>query len=193
MIKIGLTGGIGSGKSTVASIFKQLGVSIYFSDTRAKFLMASDSKVIAQIEDAFGSKSYVNGQLNKTYISKKVFSDSRALKTLNSIVHPAVKNDFNLWCTTQKGPYIIKEAAILFESKSNIGLDKVILVSSPKDLKLSRVLKRDQTDKKSVLERMDAQWKDSEKRLLADYEIRNDEKKSLIEQVNFLHKCFCAL
>jgi dephospho-CoA kinase len=193
MIKIGLTGGIGSGKSTIASIFKQLGVSIYFSDTRAKFLMASDSKVIAQIEDAFGSKSYVNGQLNKTYISKKVFSDSRALKTLNSIVHPAVKNDFNLWCTTQKGPYIIKEAAILFESKSNIGLDKVILVSSPKDLKLSRVLKRDQTDKKSVLERMDAQWKDSEKRLLADYEIRNDEKKSLIEQVNFLHKCFCAL
>ena len=193
MIKIGLTGGIGSGKSTIASIFKQLGVSIYFSDTRAKFLMASDSKVIAQIEDAFGSKSYVNGQLNKTYISKKVFSDSRALKTLNSIVHPAVKNDFDLWCTTQKGPYIIKEAAILFESKSNIGLDKVILVSSPKDLKLSRVLKRDQTDKKSVLERMDAQWKDSEKRLLADYEIRNDEKKSLIEQVNFLHKCFCAL
>lgn len=193
MIKIGLTGGIGSGKSTIASIFKQLGVSIYFSDTRAKFLMASDSKVIAQIEDAFGSKSYVNGQLNKTYISKKVFSDSRALKTLNSIVHPAVKNDFNLWCTTQKGPYIIKEAAILFESKSNIGLDKVILVSSPKELKLSRVLKRDQTDKKSVLERMDAQWKDSEKRLLADYEIRNDEKKSLIEQVNFLHKCFCAL
>ena len=193
MIKIGLTGGIGSGKSTIASIFKQLGVSIYFSDTRAKFLIASDSKVIAQIEDAFGSKSYVNGQLNKTYISKKVFSDSKALKTLNSIVHPAVKNDFNLWCTTQKGPYIIKEAAILFESKSNIGLDKVILVSSPKDLKLSRVLKRDQTDKKSVLERMDAQWKDSEKRLLADYEIRNDEKKSLIEQVNFLHKCFCAL
>ena len=193
MIKIGLTGGIGSGKSTVASIFKQLGVSIYFSDTRAKFLMASDSKVIAKIVDSFGSESYVNGQLNKTYISKKVFSDSRALKTLNSIVHPAVKNDFNLWCTTQNGPYIIKEAAILFESKSNIGLDKVILVSSPKDLKLSRVLKRDQTDKKSVLERMDAQWKDSEKRLLADYEIRNDEEKSLIEQVNFLHKCFCAL
>ena len=193
MIKIGLTGGIGSGKSTVASIFKQLGVSIYFSDTRAKFLMASDPKVIAQIEDSFGSESYVNGQLNKTYISKKVFSDTRALKTLNSIVHPAVKNDFNLWCTTQKGHYIIKEAAILFESKSNIGLDKVILVSSPKDLKLSRVLKRDQTDKKSVLERMDAQWKDSEKRLLADYDIRNDEKKSLIEQVNFLHKCFCAL
>tara|TARA_B100001059_G_C17741729_1_gene532043 strand:- start:115 stop:696 length:582 start_codon:yes stop_codon:yes gene_type:complete len=193
MIKIGLTGGIGSGKSTVASIFKQLGVSIYFSDTRAKFLMASDPKVIAQIEDSFGSESYVNGQLNKTYISKKVFSDTRALKMLNSIVHPAVKNDFNLWCTTQKGHYIIKEAAILFESKSNIGLDKVILVSSPKDLKMSRVLKRDQTDEKSVLERMDAQWKDSEKRLLADYEIRNDEKKSLIEQVNFLHKCFCAL
>jgi len=193
MIKIGLTGGIGSGKSTVASIFKQLGVSIYFSDTRAKFLMASDPKVIAQIEDAFGSKSYVNGQLNKTYISKKVFSDTRALKTLNSIVHPAVKSDFNLWCTTQKGSYIIKEAAILFESKSNIGLDKVILVSSPKELKMSRVLKRDQTDEKSVLKRMDAQWKDSEKRLLADYEIRNDEKKSLIEQVNFLHKCFCAL
>jgi len=193
MIKIGLTGGIGSGKSTVASIFKHLGVAIYFSDTRAKFLMASDPKVIAQIEDSFGSESYVNGQLNKTYISKKVFSDSRALKTLNSIVHPAVKNDFNLWCTTQKGIYIIKEAAILFESKSNIGLDKVILVSSPKELKLSRVLKRDQTDEKSVLERMDAQWKDSEKRLLADYEIRNDEKKSLIEQVNFLHKCFCAL
>lgn len=193
MIKIGLTGGIGSGKSTVASIFKQLGISIYFSDARAKFLMASDAKVIAQIEDSFGSESFVNGQLNKTYISKKVFSNTRALKTLNSIVHPAVKSDFNLWCTTQKGSYIIKESAILFESKSNIGLDKVILVSSPKELKISRVLQRDQTDEKSVLKRMDTQWKDSEKRLLADYEIRNDEKKSLIEQVNFLHKCFCAL
>ena len=104
MIKIGLTGGIGSGKSTVASIFKQLGVSIYFSDTRAKFLMASDPKVIAQIEASFGSESYVNGQLNKTYISKKVFSDTRALKTLNSIVHPAVKSDFNLWVYYPKGP-----------------------------------------------------------------------------------------
>lgn len=193
MIKIGLTGGIGSGKSTVASIFKQLGISIYFSDARAKFLMASDAKVIAQIEDSFGSESFVNGQLNKMYISKKVFSNTRALKTLNSIVHPAVKSDFNLWCATQEGSYIIKESAILFESKSNIGLDKVILVSSPKELKMSRVLQRDQSDEKSVLERMDTQWKDSEKRLLADYEIRNDEKKSLIEQVNFLHKCFCAL
>ena len=135
----------------------------------------------------------VDRRLNLAIITVHKGSLEHLLKTLNSIVHPAVKNDFNLWCTTQKGPYIIKEAAILFESKSNIGLDKVILVSSPKDLKLSRVLKRDQTDKKSVLERMDAQWKDSEKRLLADYEIRNDEKKSLIEQVNFLHKCFCEL
>ena len=109
MIKIGLTGGIGSGKSTIASIFKQLGVSIYFSDTRAKFLMASDSKVIAQIEDAFGSKSYVNGQLNKTYISKKVFSDSRALKTLNSIVHPAVKTILICGVLPKRGPTLLKK------------------------------------------------------------------------------------
>lgn len=193
MYKVGITGGIGSGKSTVAKIFKQLGISVYSSDERAKYLMVSEPLVRSKISSTFGPESYVDGKLNKSFIASKVFSNQKELDKLNAIVHPAVKNDFDFWCSTQQGTYVLKEAAILFESKAHIGLDKVVLITSPKNLRVSRVVKRDQSSEKEVLERMDKQWADSKKRLLSDFEIVNNEKQSLLEQVLRIHKSLCAL
>jgi len=193
MYKIGITGGIGSGKSTVAELFKILGVSVYSSDQRAKFLMVSNPLVRTQIQNAFGEKAYMGKELNKVYIASKVFSNSKELKKLNAIVHPAVKIDFDLWCLSQKSAYVLKEAAILFESKANIGLDKVILVTAPKALRISRVVDRDQSSEKEVLGRMDKQWSDLKKRTLSDFEIVNNEKKSVLAQVLVIHKAIVDL
>jgi len=193
MVKIGLTGGIGSGKTTVAEVFKQLGVSVYSSDDRAKSIMVNDTALMKEIVSVFGSESYTNGQLNRTYIASKVFSSQSDLAKLNSIVHPALKRDFDLWCTKQVGVYILKEAAILFESNAHIGLDKVILVTAPLESKISRVLKRDSASKEEVLSRMDKQWSDTKKRVLSDFEIVNDEKESVINQVLSIHEILCKL
>lgn len=193
MIKVGLTGGIGSGKTTVAQVFSQLGVSVYSSDERAKSIMASDPKLMQEIRTAFGPESYLKGALNRTYIATIVFSNQSELNKLNAIVHPALKRDFDLWCTQQKGVYILKEAAILFESKAHIGLDKVILVTAPEELKISRVLNRDSSTRKEVLSRMDKQWSDVEKRALSDFEIQNDVQHSVLNQVLAIHKSLCLL
>ena len=193
MMKVGLTGGIGSGKTTVAQVFSHLGVSVYSSDERAKSIMISDSELMLQIKAAFGSEAYINGSLNRTYIAAKVFSNQSELNKLNTIVHPALKRDFDLWCTQQKGVYIVKEAAILFESKAHIGLDKVVLVTAPEELKISRVLNRDSSTRKEVLSRMDKQWSDVEKRVLSDFEIQNDEQHSVLNQVLAIHKSLCLL
>jgi dephospho-CoA kinase len=193
MIRVGLTGGIGSGKTIVAQVFSQLGVSVYSSDERAKSIMVSDSKLMQEISVAFGPESYLKGALNRTYIAAKVFSNQSELNKLNAIVHPALKRDFDLWCTQQKGVYIVKEAAILFESKTHIGLDKVILVTAPDELKISRVLNRDSSTRKEVLSRMDKQWSDVKKRALSDFEIQNDEQYSVLNQVLAIHKSLCLL
>lgn len=190
MYKVGLTGGIGSGKTTVAKVFKQLGVSVYSSDDRAKAIMLSNRDLVLKITELFGIDSYTNGSLNRAFIAGKVFSDSTQLKMLNAIVHPALKKDFELWCLAQKGTYIVKEAAILFESKAHLGLDKVILVSAPENLRINRVLKRDSATKEAVKFRMDKQWSDAKKRSLADFEIVNDEKESILTQVLAIHKNF---
>ena len=187
MYKVGLTGGIGSGKTTVAKVFKQLGVSVYSSDDMAKAIMVSNTDLVLKITELFGVESYTNGSLNRAFIAAKVFSDSTQLKLLNAIVHPALKMDFELWCLAQKGTYRVKEAAILFESKAHLGLDKVILVSAPEDLRINRVLKRDSATKEAVKLRMDKQWSDAKKRSLADFEIVNDEKESILTQVIALH------
>ena len=193
MMRHGITGGIGSGKSTVAEIFKQLGISVYSSDERAKSVILSDMSLKLRIVETFGDESYSEGKLNRTFIAGKVFSNQSELNKLNAIVHPALKRDFDLWCLKQNGIYILKEAAILFESKAHIGLDKVILVSAPKELKISRVLKRDKSTRKEVLLRIDKQWSDEKKRALSDFEILNDEQESLIKQVLAIHKSLCKL
>jgi len=187
MLKVGLTGGIGSGKTTVAEIFAQLGIAIYISDNRAKALMVNDIDLQSSIINLFGDESYINGRLNRSYIASIVFSDKKELEKLNALVHPALKKDFDLWATQQTSPYIIKEAAILFESNANIGLDKVILIEAPQHLRLSRVMNRDKVSSEDVLARMDKQWSDERKRVLSDYRILNDDKCSVLEQVLKIH------
>lgn len=190
MLKIGLTGGIGSGKTTIAEVFKQLGIPIYLSDNRAKALMLENESLRISIIRLFGNQAYVAGELNTAYIAEKVFSNHEELKKLNAIVHPVLQEDFEAWSAMQQSPYIIKEAAILFESGANKGLDKVILVEAPKELKISRVVQRDNVTQEDVLARMDKQWSDEQKRALSDYIIINDEKSSLMEQVLKLHDVF---
>ena len=193
MYKVGITGGIGSGKSTVAEIFKQLGVAVYSSDERAKYIMAHNEILVAKITALFGENSYINGVLNRAYIAKRVFTNKSELEKLNEIVHPVLKSDFESWCKQQTSVYILKEAAILFESKANIGLNKVVLVTAPQDLKIERVVTRDHSTHSEVLSRMDKQWSDEQKRDLADFEIINDEGSSLIEQVLTIHQAITVL
>ena len=187
MLKIGLTGGIGSGKSTVAETFAQLGIAIYLSDDRAKALMVNNKELKSAIISLFGEESYKSGQLNRSYIASKVFSDKMELEKLNALVHPELKKDFDLWCVDQTSPYIIKEAAILFESGANRGLDKVILVEAPQELRINRVMNRDKVSYESVLARIDKQWSDERKKSVSDYVVMNDEKCSVLEQVLKVH------
>jgi len=190
MLKIGLTGGIGSGKTTVAEVFKQLGIPVYSSDDRAKALMLENEPLRASVIGLFGEQSYLEGELNRAYIASKVFSNKEQLNKLNALVHPVLKKDFEVWTATQQSAYIIKEAAILFETGAYKGLDKVILVEAPKELKISRVVQRDGIDHEAVLARMDKQWSDEQKRERSDHVIINDEKSSLLEQVLKLHDIF---
>jgi len=190
MLKIGLTGGIGSGKTTVAEVFKQLGIPVYSSDNRAKSLMLENESLRKSLVDLFGKQAYVDGVLNRTYLASIVFSNDEALTKLNELVHPILQKDFEEWNAAQQSPYIIKEAAILFESGANKGLDKVVLVEAPKELRISRVLQRDGFERSDVIARMDKQWSDEKKRELSDHAIINDEKSSLLEQVLKLHDIF---
>ena len=193
MLKVGLTGGIGSGKTTIAEVFKQMGIAVYSSDDRAKSIMVNDVALRLEITNTFGTESYSNNQLNRAYIARKVFSNSVELAKLNAIVHPALKKDFMLWCSNQKGLYILKEAAILFESNAHVGLDKVILVSAAKEIKLTRILNRDSSTREEILLRMDKQWSDEKKRILSDFEIVNDEDESVINQILEIHKSLSLL
>jgi len=188
MICIGLTGGIGSGKSFIAEIFKKLGVPVYNADTRASFISDKDPEVKSNIVSLFGQKVYSNGLLNRQYVGGMVFDNPDLLERLNSIIHPAVEADFLKWCSTKKEHnYIIKEAAILFETGSYKKLDSTILVVAPEDIRIKRVLKRDNTDRDSVKKRVENQWGDQEKEKLANYIINNDGRTLLLPQIINIH------
>ena len=188
MLKIGLTGGIGSGKTTVAKMFSCLRIPVYNSDIRAKAIMQEDEQLKEQLVQAFGERAYDSGKLNRPFLASLVFSDELELQKLNAIVHPAIQKDFEQWASMQKASYIIKEAAILFESGANRGLDKVILVEAPEDLRIERVLKRDAVTKEEVRARISKQWTDSQKKPLSDFVIMNNEKSLLLEQVLKVHE-----
>jgi dephospho-CoA kinase len=194
MLKIGLTGGIGAGKSTVARIFENLGAEIYYADERAKNLMESDTVLINQIKYLLGADSYVSGKLNSGFISGKVFNEKSLLEKLNKIVHPAVRDDFVNWCNKRKKePYVIEEAALLFETGFYLDFDYTILVTAPMELRIQRVVKRDNTERDMVEKRINNQFSEAEKLHLCDFEIKNDEKKMLIPQVLDLHNKFVSL
>jgi dephospho-CoA kinase len=188
MIKVGLTGGIGSGKSTVAKILLKLGFPVYNSDKRAKWLMNNDSILKNNISSIFGESSYINGVLNTNFISNIVFSDPDKIIQLNSLVHPSVSKDFDKWLKLNISHNIIfKEAAILIESGAYLKMNKIILVESRNDLKIERILKRDSTDFDSVKKRMDSQSSDSKNKNYVDYIIENNESlESLNTKVNLV-------
>jgi dephospho-CoA kinase len=195
MLKVGITGGIGSGKSLISEIFALLGAPVYDSDKRAKEIMHDNEEVRRGVIDEFGAESYNDdGSLNRQHIASQVFSDDVMLGKLNAIVHPAVGTDFEYWCDRHAdSPYIIKEAALVFEAGINTSLDKVILVFAPEGVRISRVMQRDQIDEESVRNRIANQWSDEKKAPLSDFVIVNDGNESLLRQAleihNFLLQC----
>lgn len=187
MLKIGLTGGIGSGKTTVAKVFEYLGVPVFYADLEAKKCMQSDAILIKQLKETFGNDIYVDRKLQKDRLARIIFNDNSALDTINRLVHPAVQKEFKDWCLIQNTHYVMKEAAILFESGSDKELDQIVCVSAADDLRKQRIMQRDNVTESQVLERMSKQWQQSRKIALADFHISNDEKQLLIPQVLKVH------
>ena len=188
MKKIGITGSIGSGKTYVSKVFESLGISVFNADNEAKKIMSCSFDLINSIKNEFGEDIYDKYSLNKKKLASIVFSDSAKLKKLNSIVHPIVKQEFLNWCKIQKSPYVIKEAAILFESNSYKELDSIICVSAPKKLRIDRVRLRDSLKDYEINNRMRNQFSQEQKEDLSDYIIVNDEKELLLTQIIRIHE-----
>lgn len=170
---VGLTGGIGSGKSTVAKMLEELGVPVYNSDIEAKNLMVTSKVLKRKIVALLGEQSYSKNELNREYIASLVFNDRALLQKLNEIVHPAVRKHFIKWSKKQDHPYVVQETALLFENGSNYLYDKTILVTAPKDIRVARIVARDGSTKQQVLQRMQNQLGDEQKLALADFVIEN--------------------
>ena len=188
-LKIGITGGIGSGKTTVCKIFETLGIPVYEADTKAKFLMDTDHELKAALTGYFGSDVYYdNGTLNRQLLADIIFNDKSSLKKVNSLVHPAVARNFDDWCARQTAPYVLEEAAIIFERNIAHRFAKVILVTAPEDIRIQRVVARDDVYPETVRIRMLNQWSDEKKKSLADYVIYNDNSRLLTHQVMDIHK-----
>ena len=188
ILKIGITGGIGSGKSTVAKVFEMLGIPVYYADDTAKKLMNEDVFLKKQLIDAFGKEIYQNGVLNRSSLSELVFNNPEKLVQLNGIVHPATIANAEYWMQQQHSVYAIKEAAILFESGANKYVDKVIGVFAPVQLRISRVMQRDNSTQEEVTARMNKQMEEEKKMKLCDYVIINDEQELIIPQVLKIHE-----
>ncbi len=197
MIKVGITGGIGSGKTTACKLFEKLGVPVYYADQRAKDIMVDDKAVKAEIVNLFGDEAYLpDGSLNRTHIAAIAFKDEQKLLSLNEVVHPAVARDGESWNTilANKGfTYSLKEAALLIESGSYKLLDKLIVVTAPEEERIKRVMLRDNTDEASVKARIKAQLSEAEKVTLADYVINNTDLIKLAEQVKVIHEQLVVL
>lgn len=190
MIVVGLTGGIGSGKTTVAKLFSALGVPVYNSDQKAKELMQNSDVLIKKIISLLGEESYKNKKLNRSYIAQKVFKDKELLSDLNAIVHPAVRQNFLDWIAIQKHSYVIQETALLFENKTEELYDKIILVIAPEEVRVQRVLQRDKNTKEAVLARISNQLSDVVKIPKADFVIENIDLAATKEKVQNLNRSF---
>jgi dephospho-CoA kinase len=188
MMRVGLTGGIGSGKSTIAGFFRDLGIPVYDSDGRARALMEEDKALREEIIRLFGPSAFINGKLNRSHIASHVFGDRPLLDQLNALVHPVVREDFLQWSERQQAPYVIQEAAILIENGAHRNLDRTILVVAPPEERIRRVMERDSVSREAVLARMRNQWSDEEKIPLADYVIENTSLPISLEKVGQVHR-----
>jgi len=188
MLKIGLTGGIGSGKTTIAKIFSTLGIPVYDADSAAKSLMHTNEEIRQKLTDVFGEETYKNNQLDRAYLASVVFSNEQKLKELNAITHPVTIQDSIYWFNRQTAPYAIKEAALIFESGSHKHLDYVIGVWAPTKLRIERLLQRGDLTASQINERMYRQMNEEQKMELCDFVIKNDGSESILEQVFRLHQ-----
>lgn len=193
MLKIGLTGGIGSGKSTVAKIFETLGIPVYYADAEAKRLMNSSETLKKVIRQNFGEATYENDQLNRKYLAGIVFNNPEKLELLNALIHPVTINDAEQWMQQQSAPYSIKEAALLFESGAAENLDFIVGVYAPQALRIKRVMKRDGLTTDEIMKRINRQVNEEMKMKLCDFVITNNEQELLVPQVLKLHQHFSGL
>ena len=195
MLKIGITGNIGSGKTTVSKVFEILGVPVFYADDAAKKVMTQDPVLVGQLIDAFGAGSFfIDGTLNRKHIADIVFKDETQLQLLNSLVHPAVFRAFDQWVADRKNvPYVLKEAALLFESDSYKMCDQTILVTAPLDIRINRVMQRDGLQRTDILNRENKQFTEEKKKTLANFIIKNDDTELVIPQVLELNDVFRSL
>jgi dephospho-CoA kinase len=187
MTIVGLTGGIGSGKTTVAKAFLALGIPVYIADDEAKKLMRTSKIIKRKLIALFGEDSYIDNELNRSFLADIIFNDKTYLEKMNAIVHPRVARHFENWVLKQNAAYVIKEVAILFENESYKQCDFVITVTAPKLLRIQRLLKRDNTTEKKLQAIMNNQWPDEKKAKLSDYVIENIELESIKKQVQAVH------
>lgn len=184
---VGITGGIGAGKSIVSRIFEVLGIAKYDADTQAKWLMNNDVTLKLKIKTLFGEQAYSHNELNRAYIASQVFDNKPLLNQLNNIVHPAVAADFASWTAQQSSPYVLKEAALLFEAGSYKLLNKIITVTAPESIRISRVKNRDGRSEEQIRSIITNQMKEDEKVAKSNYVIMNDDSHLVIEQVLSIH------
>lgn len=193
---VGITGGIGSGKSLISKIFEALGVSVYYADNRAKWLQIHDPKLIELIKKHFGSQAYTEkGDLNRTFLAEQVFNNDEKLTLLNNLVHPRVAEDFQQWQEKHiDSPYVLKEAALLFETGSYKSLHKIINVNAPVELRIKRVMLRDiHRSRQQILAIMAKQWQDEERTRMADFNINNNESSLIVPEVLRIHRTLVRL
>ncbi|WP_338359176.1 dephospho-CoA kinase [Yeosuana marina] len=188
MIVVGLTGGIGSGKTTVAKEFGALGIPVYIADEEAKKLMITSKTIKRKLIELFGEEAYLDGKLNKPFIASIIFNDKTYLERMNAIIHPQIASHFKKWKQKQDVPYVIKEAAILFENGSYKKLDVIITVTAPKELKIKRLLRRDDTTEEKIESIMKNQWSDDEKIKRSQYVINNVELAKTKQEVLKIHR-----
>ena len=188
MIIVGLTGGIGSGKSTVAKIFLELGIPVFFADDEAKNLMQNSEVLRSKISAVFGHRVYLNNILNKTYLTDLIFRDKTSLKRLNELVHPEVEKCFKNWISSQEAAYVVYENAILFETNSASQFNFIITVTANKETRINRIIKRDGVARQKVLDRINNQWEDKEQIKFSDAVIINEGDTDIMAEVEKLHR-----
>lgn len=193
MLKVGITGGIGSGKTQVCQVFETLGIPVFNADTAAKKIMETDNEVVKQITKLLGAEAYINGIINRSWLSSILFQDEKKRTALNAIVHPAVIAFGQEWMNRQQAAYVLKEAALFFETGSNKEMDYMIGISAPVDLRLKRAMKRDHLDEITIRQKMAAQMDEKEKMMLCQFIILNDDETAIIPQVLSIHQQLLAL
>lgn len=180
---IGLTGGIGSGKSTVAKVLESMGYPVFYSDYEAKNIMRSDQELQAEIIAHFGERAYENGLLNRAYLAERIFSTPKDKDVLNQLIHPRVRAKFAEFAESSTSKLVFNEAAILFETGAYSNFDKTLLVTAPEETRITRVMKRDNCSREDVLSRMNNQWSDEQKIPLADYVVKNGDQDAVLDQI----------